>query len=329
MSDTDRLDHALAAGLPWPDGPVLCLRPRPEPGWAEHRDRLRCLQSFRRDHDALGRLGLTRVEAPEPGEAALVCLTRARAENLGNIARAWDVLPDGAPLIVTGAKTDGIDSVLKQVRKAMPVAEVVAKAHGKLFWTLKDPASPPPPDWAHGAASRPNADGFHTAPGMFSPDRADPGSELLAARFGPEITGRVADLGAGWGWLSAKLLETAPGVAEVGLYEAEGLALDAARRNVPDARARFHWTDVTALPNDSFDWVITNPPFHQSRAAEPGLGQAFIAAAARMLAPSGTALIVANRQLPYESALTAAFRDWEELPGNGVYKLFRARRPKG
>jgi 16S rRNA (guanine1207-N2)-methyltransferase len=52
---------------------------------------------------------------------------------------------------------------------------------------------------------------------------------------------------------------------------------------------------------------VTNPPFHVVRAADPGLGRAFVEAARGMLGPRGDLWLVANRHLPYEGALRAAF----------------------
>ena len=113
-------------------------------------------------------------------------------------------------------------------------------------------------------------------------------------------------------------------------YEAELAALEAARTNVPDPRAGFHWTDVTGLGagGEPYDAVIMNPPFHQGRAAEPDLGAGFIAAAARILKPHGRLVMVANRQLPYEAALDAAFRRWTRLEEAGGYKLLEAEGPR-
>ncbi len=92
------------------------------------------------------------------------------------------------------------------------------------------------------------------------------------------------------------------------LVEADHDALDCARRNLDDPRARFHWADATTwTPETRPDAVVTNPPFHVGRAADPSLGRAFIAAAARILAPSGSLWLVANRHLPYEATLTDHF----------------------
>ncbi len=250
----------------------------------------------------------------------LVNLTRAKAENLANIARA-SAMSEGL-VLVNGAKTDGIESLLKAVKKITPV-EVLSKAHGKVFWFN---ATPMPSDWLAAGEMTANKDGFITAPGMFSSEKVDVGSALLAPYL-EGLKGRVADLGAGWGWLAAQAL--GPDVSEMALFEAEHMALEAAKRNLSDARVRFEWADVLSLPKQlPFDVVISNPPFHKTRTAEPALGVGFILAAAKMLKPKGRLLMVANRQLPYERALSGAFRKVDMLAQTNGFKLFEASLPK-
>ena len=66
-----------------------------------------------------------------------------------------------------------------------------------------------------------------------------------------------------------------------------------------------------------------------SRAADPVLGKAFIAAAARMLKRSGQFFMVANRHLPYEDTLKAHFGSGTLLAEIAGYKLYQAGKPKG
>ena len=334
MAASDRLALAFETGaLALPvEGGVVVLRAEPS-RFLETvpSGRLRCVQSFRPTFDALEAMGIpVATEAEGPAAMAVVVLTRSRAENLGNVARALALLVPGGTLVVTGGKSDGADAVARQVAAALPLAGTYVKAHGRVFWLVRPESLPPAVDaWAAEAAPRPNADGFVTAPGMFSSDHADPGSRRLAALLPGRLKGRVADLGAGWGWLAHAALAACPEIAELDLHEAEAQALDAARINVTDPRARFHWTDVARLGPGPvrYDTVIANPPFHQGRAAEPGLGAAFVAAAARILRPDGRLLLVANRQLPYEAPLAAAFRHVERIAEDSAYKVLAANRP--
>ena len=180
-------------------------------------------------------------------------------------------------------------------------------------------------DWA---ASHSEVDGFQTAPGVFSADRVDPGSACLVSALPEDLPARVADFGAGWGYLSHAIL-TRASVRELHLVEAEHDAMECAKQNVIDPRAQFHWADATIwTPPDLLDSVVMNPPFHQSRASDPGLGQSFIASAARVLKPRGRVWCVANRHLPYEAAAAHYFQQVTEIAGDNRFKVLLMEKPR-
>ena len=314
---------ALAVETP-PAGRVAAFAPRAGEDLSALGPACEVISGFRPDVDAFAARGLVARRHAEGRYAmALVCLPRAREAGRGLVAEALAVT-DG-PVLVDGQKTDGIEAMLRDCRARVAVGEPVSKAHGKLF-RLEGADAAAFADWR--VVPRRLASGFVTRAGVFSADGPDPGSELLAAALPARLPAEVVELGAGWGWLAAQILAR-DGVEALHLVEADADALDCARENVTDPRARFHWADATGFrPPRPVDAVVTNPPFHLSRAGEPSLGVAFIAAAARMLAPNGTLWMVANRHLPYEAALTAAFRDVSPLATEGGYKLFCARGPR-
>jgi 16S rRNA (guanine1207-N2)-methyltransferase len=163
---------------------------------------------------------------------------------------------------------------------------------------------------------------------VFSADGIDPGSAELAAAIKNTLKGHGADLGAGWGWLAAQALQTNDKITQLDLMEAEISALNCARQNVTDPRADFHWCDATQTGiKKRFDFIITNPPFHLSRKADPDLGRAFITTARTLLKPTGQMFLVANKQLAYEATLDAAFGRWEILSQSSQYKIIFARKP--
>ncbi len=323
-----RLTFALDSGaavLP-DDGPILVIGPRAGDDLsALPGDRVQIVQGFRPDHDHFVAQGYTTAVAPEGSyAAAVVFVPRARDAARARIALAVAHVPPGAPVIVDGAKTDGVDALAREIRARADLGEVVAKAHGKVF-AFAAPEAAVFDDWQ----ARPQrlAEGFVTLPGVFSADGIDPGSRLLAGALPARLPARIADLGAGWGYLCAAILQR-EGVAEVHLIEADHDALGCARQNITDPRARFHWADATRfVPEARLDAVITNPPFHIGRDADPALGAAFIQAAAGMLTPSGTLWLVANRHLPYERSLGSAFQEVAEHAGDGSFKILRATRP--
>jgi 16S rRNA (guanine1207-N2)-methyltransferase len=278
------------------------------------------LTGFKPDHDHFAR-DYTVTPAPSYA-AALVCLPRSRDAARALIARAAAEVSSGGVIAVDGQKTDGIDSALKEVRGRVALSESLSKAHGKL---ASFAAGPDLSDWLARPAM---VDGFQTLPGIFSADEADRGSVLLAEALPQKLAGKVADLGAGWGYLSAQILKR-PGVKRLDLVEAEADALDCARINVPDPRARFHWADATTWrPESLLDAVVMNPPFHLGREADPALGAAFIRAARRMLAPDGSLWLVQNRHLPYDAVLAECFLHHEEVAANGSFRVIHAIKPR-
>ena len=345
-------------GDPAPFGPrgLLVLRARPTHAFAP--EALVCEQGLKPLHEALTRQGREThavlpddLSPPDPAgfPAVAVALTRSRAENRANIARAWALCAPGGRILVAGAKTDGVEALQKALRKEGLEVGATPRRHGRVlsFARPEDPQAPAPDafaEWLDEAqpavrflvedpkgerGPRP----FATSAGVFSWDRPDPGSELLAQTL-PPLSGTVADLGAGWGYLSAVAL-TSPEIQTLHLVEAEHEALENARANLDDPRARFHWADIRALdplkaqlPRGSCDAVIANPPFHDGREVSLALGEAFLAAAASLLKPNGKLWVVANRTLPYERPLDQLFVESGEVGGDRVYKILFAARPR-
>ncbi len=224
-----------------------------------------------------------------------------------------------------GAKTDGVESLLKDCKKIFSPLDTLSKAHGKLFWFTRPAIIPDAAAAWMTPATGPT--GWHTAPGVFSADAVDRGSALLINTL-PPLSGRVADLGAGWGYLSAEALQRMPAIDRIDLIEAEWAALDAARANVTDPRAHFFWADALNFEGGDYDAILMNPPFHPSRKADPGLGQAFVRAAARRLKRDASLTLVANQHLPYEAVLSDCFAELSTRATRDGFKILHARKPR-
>lgn len=258
----------------------------------------------------------------EAADATIVVLPKAKALGRALIAEAAET---SDLVIVDGNKSEGVDSYFKDIRAELGDVPNIAKAHGRLFWFNGKTEQ-----FSHWSVGEPTKGehGFYTTAGVFSDGEIDKGSQCLVQALPEKLSGRVADFGAGWGFLSAQVLER-DGVKSIDLVEAEKLSLDCARLNVTDPRASFHWADVTTFKaKEPYQVIVMNPPFHKGRAAEPALGQQFIASAARNLSTSGHLWMVANRHLPYEAILKERFKVVDEVSGTSAFKVFHASRPK-
>ncbi|MCR6630800.1 MAG: methyltransferase [Magnetospirillum sp.] len=265
--------------------------------------------------------------------AGLLLLTKHKAENRANLVRAWSLLEPGGLLVACGANAIGAASFEREVDKAVVLEGHLSKHQARTFWLRRQGEEMPPAlvDWQKAARPAPVGDtGLVARAGCFSPDHADTGSRVLADCFPDGVMGRVADLGAGWGYLGARLLHRFAAITELDSYEAEALALEDARANLDaidhGAARSYHWQDVAAgLPEVApYDWIVSNPPFHEGARADPAIGRAFIAAAWKAIRRRGKVLLVANQHLPYEAELRKRFRDVELLRVAEGFKVYQA-----
>ena len=236
-------------------------------------------------------------------------------------------LAPGAPFTLLAPKDKGGSRLGDELDGFGCTFDETGKRHHRIC-TGRRPAAPEGLEAAiaAGAPRVVEALGLWSQPGIFSWDRLDPGTALLIETL-PALAGRGADFGCGLGVLAHAVLK-APKVKGMTLIDIDRRAVEAARRNVDDPRAEIRWADLraalTGLAN--LDFVVMNPPFHQGGMEDQGLGQGFVATAAKVLRRSGALWLVANRHLPYEGILKPLFTRVEVRAEARGFKVFEAHR---
>lgn len=328
--------------LAWPaDGRVLflrardgfALRERRRPGWVMQ-------QSFKPAADGLAQSGFAVTAEPPDGSFRVVMVlpTRQREETRALFAQAVQRAGHDGIVVASvpnneGAKTAEADLT----RLAGPVGHL-SKHKCRVIWTRPGAVDPALLEAWLALDAPQSIDGgrFVSRRGLFAWDRVDAGSALLADTLPVDLSGRLADLGAGFGFLACAAIERCPGIVGADLYEAEGRALVPAQANLAAVVARtgrpvstgVHWADVTQGVAPGYDVIVANPPFHQGRADQPELGRSFIASAAKALAPGGRFWMVANRHLAYEGALDAGFARVRQVVERDGFKVIEAQEPR-
>ncbi|MCG6114394.1 MAG: class I SAM-dependent methyltransferase [Mesorhizobium sp.] len=261
-------------------------------------------------------------------DVALVLAGRHRGQNEAWMREAAARVRDFGLVVVAASKKNGGDSLRRRTAGDVALSGHLSKHHGMVFWFDKPAAPLPEPEDAVAVID----ERFRTAPGMFSHGRIDVGSRLLASQLPQNVKGTIADLGAGWGYLSAELVSRKAGDLALHLYEADFASCTAARANllsVPEGvRVEVFWRDVTAEPLErQYNLMVMNPPFHAAgHGADPALGLAMIEAAAKGLRKGGRLYMVANVALPYERFLAGRFARFEETARDQGFKVLVATR---
>lgn len=265
--------------------------------------------------------------APESLAAMTMLAPPGTLERRYALALALRALPAGGVLRALAPKDKGGTRLRKELESFGCDVEDISKHHHRVA-TAQRPAVLTGIDeaLAEGGPRLSEDLKVWTQPGVFSWDRLDPGTILLIENL-PALSGRGADFGCGLGFLAHAVL-TSPAVEQLTLIDIDRRAVECARHNIDDARAAFVWGDVRdadVVPTD-LDFVVMNAPFHDAGREQRGLALRFVQRAAEALRKGGTCLMVANRHLPYEAAMTPLFRQIAPVIESASFKIFEARK---
>ena len=175
------------------------------------------------------------------------------------------------------------------------------------------------------AVLRGQALSFVTDSGVFSREAVDFGTRLMVEAL-PPLSGRVLDLGCGWGALGGVLAKKWADVRFV-LTDVNERAAALAERNLKlNGLDNFEVVcgDGFAAVEGTFDWIVTNPPI---RAGKQVI-YALFAEAKNYLAPGGTLALVIRTQQGAKSAeryLRGIYESVETLDVSGGYRVLTAR----
>lgn len=270
--------------------------------------------------------GSTPLESLPEGsaDAAMIYAPPGVLERRYTLALALKALKPGGRLDVMAPKDKGGSRLKKELQAfGLEIGES-AKAHHRRCVVIRPETVTGLDEAIEAGAPRlvPGLEAW-SQPGVFAWDRVDAGTLLLAQTL-PPLKGAGADLGCGYGALATVVLGS-PAVTSLRLIDLDRRAVEAARRNVEDPRATFEWADArTVEAAGDLDFVVMNPPFHDGGAEDRRLGQAFIRQAAALLKKGGVLWLVANRHLPYEADIAAAFKRAQPLADKGGYKVIEA-----
>ena len=255
-------------------------------------------------------------------------LTKSKETNLGLLAIAEERLSDGGKMIINGDNEVGVRSFLKNISSIWPAEITVIKKKGRI--ALFQKKSQLFRRWKKYQDFNINKDGYYTRCDMFSPKEVDKGSQKLTSAFSTKLFGEVADLGAGWGYLSKEALRLNDKITRITLFESNYSAYLASKKNIADKRAIFRWASIENIKHlkQRFNHVICNPPFHSGYPKDIGLLRSFIFYSSRLVHRQGSVWMVIVSGVYLERELKEYFESVKILYKDNHYFVCRLLKPK-
>jgi 16S rRNA (guanine1207-N2)-methyltransferase len=137
--------------------------------------------------------------------------------------------------------------------------------------------------------------------------------------------GKVLDFACGNGVIGLCLLNAHP-ATRLTLLDVSALALESSRCSL-----KANGMEATVLASNglsrldgSFDWIITNPPFHRGIKNDLEIARVFFAGAGDFLVKTGKILLVCNHHLPYPAWLRDYFTRVEVVRTDWGFKVVLA-----
>ncbi|MBC8090235.1 MAG: methyltransferase [Phycisphaerae bacterium] len=169
----------------------------------------------------------------------------------------------------------------------------------------------------------------YSRPGVFSWEHPDEATTLLADHMVINAGESVLDLGCGSGALGVVAARLSNG-GRVRLVDADIEAVRSSRGTIEVSgvtNCSVAISDVaSAVIDEHFDVVVSNPPFHVGKATNLELPLQFIHDAWHVLNAGGRLYLVANRTLPYESMIQERFGNVHCVHDGVRFKVLSARK---
>lgn len=264
-------------------------------------------------------------------DQVIVLITKHHDETRAQMASALMRLKAGGLITVAGANDAGGKRIEKDFMALglVPVSDSKHKSRVVRAQNTSDANLETAQAWVAQGQWQPVLEGrYISRPGLFNWNEIDKGSLLLTENLAA-LSGRGADFGCGYGYLSAYVLAHHDQVMHMTAYDVDARAVEACRKNTKfsDGKIECVWQDLTQLPaHRDFDFIVMNPPFHEGSATQNQLGINFIRAAAFCLKPGGQLFMVANTHLPYEDVLKSSFSNVRQLDQGKGFKIIGAVR---
>lgn len=240
------------------------------------------------------------------------------------LEQLFSILPVGCDIFIVGENRSGVRSAEKIAAPYANMQKIdTARRCGLYHAELTTAAHFNQDEWWRNYSVANSK--IWTLPGVFSQDDMDIGSRLLLETCQDRMKGSLLDIACGAGVIATVLGLRHPDL-KLTLSDVSAPALAASEKTLAEngLKGQIIASDVYSEIKGYFDWIITNPPFHDGLNTHYDTTVNLISQAKKHLNRGGKLRLVANAFLPYPAMLDAAFGQHEVLAQTGKFKVYQA-----
>lgn len=160
--------------------------------------------------------------------------------------------------------------------------------------------------------------------GVFSADHIDYATQYFLKYLQVEETDQcILDLGSGNGVIANEIFKQSP-TAEIHLLDDAYLAVASAQLNIQGENIHHHFNDdLSPFKEETFDLIVTNPPFHFEYEINIQIPIQLFKACFRCLKKGGNLQLVSNKHLNYKTHLEKIFPSVQMLADNEKFIIYQ------
>lgn len=247
-------------------------------------------------------------QAQQQHDLVIITFPKSKAELAFTLSMIAPAISKETKILFIGEKKGGIQSTPKLTSSLLINCQKIdAARHCMLFAGFFNESKLNVPfelsDWFQ--QYQVTVDGINltiaSLPGVFSQQKLDVGTALLLNNLKQELSGSVLDFGCGAGVISCFIGKKFDNVT-LSLLDVSALAIASAKETLKlnGLTGQVFASDSLSEVKDSYQHVVSNPPFHQGIKTNYQATEYFLSNIKKQLKPKGGITVVANSFLRYQ-----------------------------
>ncbi|XQW84590.1 methyltransferase [Thalassotalea piscium] len=266
----------------------------------------------------------------------IISFPKSKKELAYTIAMLNPIISDTTRVLIVGENNGGIRSLAKTGKSIFSYCEKIDSArHCLLFDVTIIPkkTSFAVEDWFEYYTVTINQDTVQVAalPGVFSQAKLDVGTQVLLENLPNFDNGNMLDFGCGAGVIAAFIGKRTTNLT-LDLADVSALALASAKKTLSlnQLQGKVFPTNSLSDINEQYQFVISNPPFHQGIKTHYQATEDFLSGISGKITANGSLTIVANSFLKYQPLMEKNFNQVTKIhqeKGFSIYHAIKRSKP--